>query len=222
MNKNKSIAIKLRRRGKSYNQIVKILGTPKSTLALWLRGVEMSPDIRKKFWDSVKERQSKSITEFNKKQSEKAKKRAEEIQEDASKDIGKLSKRDLFLIGVALYWGEGYKKTRWVLSFSNSDPLMIKIIMRFFREICDIPKDKMKGAVQTHPNITPFKAVSYWSKISGIPKQQFQKTYTRLSPSSKQKRAQNTLPYGTFKISVCDYKIINKVKGWIKGISEKI
>ncbi|MDP2741458.1 MAG: hypothetical protein Q8O66_02110 [bacterium] len=222
MNKNKNLAIKLRKRGKSYNQIVKILGTPKSTLSLWLRDIKMSPDVRKKFWNDVKERQVKNITEFNKKLAEKARKRAQEIQENAAKTIGFLSKKDLLLIGTALYWGEGFKKTRWVLAFSNSDPLMIKIIMRFFRETCNIPEEKMKATVQTHPNVTPKKAVDYWSKITGIPKNQFQKTYTRLSPSSKQKRPSNTLPFGTLRISVCDYKIINTVKGWIRGVSEKI
>ena len=30
----------------------------------------MSPDVRKKFWNDIKERQSKSITDFNKKQAQ--------------------------------------------------------------------------------------------------------------------------------------------------------
>lgn len=222
MNKNKNIAIRLRKQGKSYNQLVKILGTPKSTLSLWLRNIEMSPTVRKKFWDDVRERQAKNIANFNRKLAEKARKRAQEIQENASKMIGHLSKKDFLLIGTALYWGEGFKKTRWVLAFSNSDPLMIKFMMKFFIDVCDIPKEKIKATVQTHPNITPRNAVNYWSEISGVPKYQFQKTYTRLTPSSKQKRARNTLPYGTLRLSVYDYKITNTVKGWIQGIAEKI
>lgn len=222
MKKDKNFAIKLRKQGKSYNQIVKILGTPKSTLSLWLRNIKMSPDVRKRFWDDVKERQAKNITEFNKRMAEKARKRAQEIQENAVKTIGFLSKKDLLLIGAALYWGEGFKKTRWVLAFSNSDPLMIKIIMRFFREVCNVSEEKLRATVQIHPNVTSEEAVNYWSKISGMPKYQFLKTYTRLSPSSKQKRAPNTLPFGTLRVSICDYKITNKVKGWIQGIAEKI
>ncbi|MEK7541047.1 MAG: hypothetical protein AAB529_02315 [Patescibacteria group bacterium] len=222
MNKNKNLAIKLRKQGKSYNEIVKTLGTPKSTLSLWLRNIEMSSKIRKKFWDDVKERQAKSIADFNRKQAEKARERAKEIQKNAAKNIRNLSKKDLLLVGTALYWGEGSKKTRWVLAFSNSDPLMIKVIMRFFKEVCNIPEEKMRAIVQIHPNVTSEEAVNYWSEVSGIPKLQFQKTYTRLSPSSKQKRPPNALPFGTLRVSVCDYKITNTVKGWIQGISEKI
>ncbi|MEK7562337.1 MAG: helix-turn-helix domain-containing protein [Patescibacteria group bacterium] len=222
MDNSKNLAIKLRRQGKSYNQIVKILGTPKSTLSLWLRDIDMSPKIRKKFWDSVKQRQAESITKFNKKQAEKAREKAQEIQKNAYEMIGAPSKKELLLMGAALYWAEGFKKTRWILAFSNSDPLMIKVIMKFFREICNVPEEKMRGTVQIHPNVTPEQAINYWSKITKIPQCQFSKCYTRLSPSSKQKRPYNTLPYGTLRISVYDSKITNKVKGWIQGISEKI
>ena len=136
--------------------------------------------------------------------------------------INILSKKDILLIGTALYWGEGFKKTRWTVSFSNSDPLMIKFIMKFFIEVCRIPKEKIKATVQTHPNVTDENAINYWSEISKIPLCQFRKCYTRLSPSSKQKRPINTLPFGTLRLSIGDYKTINKIKGWIQGISEKI
>ena len=75
MKSDKGLAINFRQEGKSYNEISKILGTPKSTLSLWLRKIDMPPEIRKKFWNDVKEKQAKSITEFNKKQAEKAKKK---------------------------------------------------------------------------------------------------------------------------------------------------
>jgi len=222
MRNDKHSAISLRKQGKSYNEISKILGTPKSTLSLWLKNVSMSPKVRKKFWDAVKERQSKSITEFNKKQGEYARKKAQKIQQDAAEMVNALSKKDLLLVGSALYWAEGFKKTRWILAFTNSDPLMIKLIMKFFREVCEVTEEKIRGNVQIHPNVTPKQAISYWSKITKIPQCQFLKCYTRLSPSSKQKRPYNTLPYGTLRISIYDSKITNTVKGWIQGISEKI
>jgi len=133
MRTDKNTATNLREQGKSYNEIANILKVPKSTLSVWLRDIKMSPEIRKKFWNDVKQRQAKSITEFNKKQGEKARKNAQEIQESAAKTINALSKKDLLLIGAALYWGEGYKKSRWTLAFTNSDPLMVKIIMKRIR-----------------------------------------------------------------------------------------
>ncbi|MCX6719820.1 MAG: hypothetical protein NTV36_01805 [Candidatus Staskawiczbacteria bacterium] len=222
MKSNKKSATNLRKCGKSYNEISKILGTPKSTLSLWLKNIEMPPEVRKKLWDESKQRQSDNITAFNKKRAETAQKKAQEIQKYSAGMIHDLSKKELMLVGTALYWAEGFKKTRWILAFSNSDPLMVRVIMKFFRETCDVPEEKIRGSVQIHPNVTPEQAVNYWSKITEIPQNQFSKCYTRLTPSSKQKRPYNTLPYGTLRISVYDSKIANKVKGWIQGIAEKI
>ncbi|MBL4644461.1 MAG: hypothetical protein JKX80_01190 [Candidatus Pacebacteria bacterium] len=39
-----------------------------------------------------------------------ARKRARTIRGVAKKNIKKLSNRELLLVGVALYWGEGYKR----------------------------------------------------------------------------------------------------------------
>jgi hypothetical protein len=94
-------------------------------------------------------------------------------------------------------------------------------MMKFFKKICNAPKSKLRAYVQIHPNITSEKAVNYWSKISGIPKTHFSKTYSRLTPSSKQKRPFNTLPYGTLRIEICNVEITNKVKGWIAGLAQQ-
>ena len=222
MRKDKNLAISLRKQGKSYNEIAKILKAPKSTLSFWLRNIKMPIEIERKFWDETRKKWARSITEFNKKQAEAARKRAATLQENAAKDIGALSKRELLLIGTALYWAEGYKKRRSVLQFSNSDPIMIKVIMKFFKRVCKVPKEKIKASVQIHPNVTSKKAVNYWSKVTGIPKTQFSKSYSRLTPSSKQKRLPNILPYGTLRVSIYDAQMANRVKGWIRGISEKI
>ncbi|MFH1966481.1 MAG: hypothetical protein ABII95_01265 [Patescibacteria group bacterium] len=219
MRQDKNKAISLRKGGKSYNEISKILGAPKSTLSLWLRNIKMSPEIEKKFLDRTKKKWSKSITEFNKKQGKIAKEKAEKRQQVAVKDIKRLSKRELLLVGVALYWAEG-SKGRWALQFTNSDPDMIMLMMKFFRNICEVPESKIKASAQIHPNVTPQKVVNYWSKISGISKKNFHKTYCRVSPSSKFKRPSNKLPYGTLRIEICNIEMVDKVKGWIRGIAK--
>lgn len=207
MRKDKNLAISLRKQGKSYNEIAKILKAPKSTFSLWLRNIKMPVEIERKFWNETRKKWARSITEFNKKQAEAARQKAEKLQENTAKDIGALSKKELLLVGTALYWAEGYKKSRWTLQFSNSDPIMIKLIMKFFKKVCNVPKEKIRATAQIHPNVTSEKAINYWSKISGIPKTHFSKFYSRLTPSSKQKRPPNTLLYGTLRILVYDSQI---------------
>jgi len=219
--KNKEKAILLRQQGKSYNEIARFLCVSKSTLSLWLRNIQMPAEVKKKLWDKTRKKWASNITKFNKQRAKIAKEKAGTIQKSTSKDIKKISKRELLLIGAALYWAEGYKKSRWSVVFSNSDSLMIRLIMRFFREICKIEENKFFATVQIHPNTTSQKSINYWSKITKLPKKQFRKTYSRLTPSSKRKRAINILPYGTLRISISDVKTINKIKGWIMGL-EKI
>lgn len=222
MRKDKQKAILLRRKGKSYNDIVEILGISKSTLSLWLRNIKMPMTIKKKFWNKTRNTWARNITKFNKERSKIAIQKAEQIQNLAIKNIKRVSKKELLLIGSALYWAEGFKKSRWEVVFSNSDPLMIKLIMRFFREICKIKEIKFHATVQIHPNTTSQKSINYWSKIVKIPKKQFRKTYFKLTPSSKRKRSINILPYGTLRISISNVEIINKIKGWIKGLEKSI
>lgn len=222
MRKDKNKAILLRKQGKSYNEIAKILDISKSTLSLWLRNIKMPDGIKKRLWDKTRKKWAKNITKFNEERAIMARERARKIQIAASKQIGSISKKELFLIGIALYWAEGYKKSRWAVVFSNSDPVMIKLIMKFFRKSLKIKEDKFSATVQTHPNILPAKAVNYWSKITKIPKRQFLKTYTRLTPSSKRKRPFNVLPYGTLRISIRNAEMTNKMKGWISGLEKLV
>jgi transcriptional regulator with XRE-family HTH domain len=222
MRNDKNKAILLRKQGKSYNEIAKILDTSKSTLSLWLRNIKMPYSIKKRLWDETRIKWAQNITRFNKKRGKIAKQKAQQIQDLTSRDVKRISKRELLLIGSALYWAEGYKKSRWAVVFSNSDQLMIKLMMKFFREICRIKEDRFRAIVQIHPNTTSQKSINHWSKITKIPKKQFQKTYSKLTPSSKRKRAINILPYGTLRISISSMETINKIKGWISGLEKLV
>ena len=220
MRQDKSKAISLRKKGKSYNEIVKILNISKGTLSVWLRDIKMSPEIEKKFWDKTRKGWAESITRFNKQRAVLAKEKAKKAQLFASKDIKRLTKKELHLIGVALYWAEGNKRNRWSARFANSDTEMIRIIMRFFREICLVSEKKFTARVHLHPNIEENKTITHWSKITKIPKKQFSPSQTQISKSSKRKRDPHQLPYGTLHININDVNLVNKIKGWMIGLSK--
>ena len=121
-------------------------------------------------------------------------------------------------MGTALYWGEGGKTNKGMARISNSDPEVIRFMMRFFHEIFDVPSKKFRGHVHTFSHLNAEKAELYWSKVSGIPRGQFYKTYSKPSIASKGKS--DSLPYGTFQIYVCDTTIFLTIKGWIERLSE--
>ncbi len=205
MKRDKARAIQLRRSGKSYNEIKEVLGAPKSTLSGWLNGVVMSPAAKERLWDSSRIKWARNFVAFNKKRSEASLESARLEQVRAAEDVKHLSKRELMLVGSALYWAEGNKKNRWTVRFSNSDPALIALIMKFFRKVCGVKEDKFIAAMQIYPNISEQQAMDFWSGVTGIPERQFRKTLTSVSKSSKFIRPANSLPYGTLQINISDH-----------------
>ncbi len=215
----KDKAIALRKSGRSYNHISQTLRVPKSTLSGWFRNLKISERVRDKNITKARQIWAQNITVYNKRRS--LERRAEwlKTQAIAASEVGRLSKRELLLVGTALYWAEGYKKSNWNLVFCNSDPTMVKIALRFFIEICKVPRRKIKVKVQIHPNISQELAEQYWSKIIRLSKKQFLKPIHQVSKSSKNVR-NNNLPYGTFRIMINDVRIVNRIKGWINGLAK--
>lgn len=214
----KEKAIKLRRQGLSLRSITKKVNASKSSVSIWVRSVELSTVQKERL---RKNKNSQAIVE--KRRATRLlneEKKREKIIKEAEKEIKKISKKELFLIGLSLYWGEGRKKSRNIVSVSNSDPDLIKIMMKFLKDVCKVPEKKFRGHIHLHPHLDNAKAEKYWSGISGIPKNQFFKTSQQHNKSSKNKK--DSLPFGTFDIYVCDTKMFLKIKGWTQGVSKSI
>ncbi|MDP2926633.1 MAG: hypothetical protein Q8N65_00620 [bacterium] len=222
----KDVAISLRRRGKTYGEIIDIIKAPKSTVCSWLKNIEISPSLKEEILERSREKWRKSITAYNEVyagiRSQKATEIREKYAQEASKEIKNLSPKDLKLIGIALYWAEGTKRNRNQLRFANSDPMAIKVIMKFFRNICKIPDEKIKAKIHTYPDMDYQKALDFWSETTNLPKTNFYPPQIQISKASKGKRARNTLPYGTLHITAGNTELASKMKGWIQGIIEKI
>lgn len=220
MKKDRIQAIQLRQEGKSYSEINKILGTPKSTLSIWLQKIAASEKIKQTNILKAKKIWANNIIQYNKKRAAEKNDAAKNLQLISKKEISLLTKLELKLIGIALYWAEGYKRTKWSPMFCNSDPAMVKIMMRFFREICEVPENRFRPQVQTHPHASQEEAEKYWGNVAKLDRKFFVNPLVQLSSSSKQKRPINRLPFGTFRIRIADSRVINKLKGWIEGIGQ--
>jgi len=58
--------------------------------------------------------------------------------EGAGKVFSNISKEQLKLIGIILYWGEGSKAKTGTVSLANSDTAIIKVMMKFLKEVCGV------------------------------------------------------------------------------------
>ncbi len=212
----KKKAIKLRQNGNSIKDIARDLGVAKSSVSVWVRDVVLT----KKQLTSLSSK-GVSIEVIEKRRTKRI--YNEQVKRDnimmlAGRDIIKVSKHELRLIGLCLYWGEGGKTNQGVARISNSDPAVIKVMMRFFKEICLVEQSKFRGHIHTYSHLNAKEAEAYWSDISGIPKEQFYKTYTKRSISSQGKK--DKLPYGTFDIYVCSTKLFLEIIGQIEKLKQ--
>lgn len=212
----KQKAIKLREKGESIKQIARILGVSKSSVSVWVREVPISLRQREKLFlnsqslEVVEKRRNSRI------KNEKAKRQI--IIDKACKDIKAISVSELKIIGIIFYWAEGGKTKRGLVRVANSDPNVIKIMMRFFREVCEVKELKFRGHIHTHSHLNIQNSLNYWSDITSIPISQFHKTYAKPSIASKGKR--DSLPFGTLDVIICDTNLFLRIMGWIEKIKK--
>lgn len=213
----RGLATKLRRKGLSYGEIQLQVPVSKSTLSLWCRNIELTSQQKEKLLKNKQFGQHKgSLIAAENKRKERIT-RTNEIYAEALKEIGHLSKRERFLIGVSLYAGEGDKSEKGS-GFTNSNPLFIKFMMNWFKEFCMIPDAKFRGAIWLHEELDPVAAKRYWSELSGIPQNQFHKTYIAQAKPNSKKIRKNIHKHGIFAIRISDSYKQRKVLGWISAM----
>jgi len=200
--KEKNQALKLRQKGKSIKDIAKRLKIAKSTVSLWCRDIRLTPEQIQKLHEKMVKGGYRGRMKGARIQYERRLKRIKEWKKIGVGRIGKLSNRDLLIAGLALYWGEGSRKTRRV-SLSNSDPKIIQFIIKFLKRVFDIDKSRLTayiGINRIHKNRVQ-EVKNYWSKTTGIPKEQFTKT-TLIKSKNKKKYNNFSVHYGTVTIKV--------------------
>jgi predicted transcriptional regulator len=171
-----SLAKQLRKQGMSIGAISLELGVAKSSVSLWIRDIKITGSQSAHLKGLPFTSEAVEKRRISRLSNEKAKR--SKVIELAQKEIVGINDRELWLMGVMLYWAEGGKTQRMV-RFSNGDPKMIKIMMLFFRKICLVSEDKFRGYIHIHSHLDHRKAGMYWAEIANIPKEKFLKHIVR-------------------------------------------
>lgn len=166
-------ARELRLQGWTYDQIEAELGCSRSSVSLWVRDLP-KPE---------RKRSHKEAAAIARKGWEaKLRVRDEERQrtkETAKQAVGSMSDRELFLIGVGLYWAEGCKDKpydrRESVAFVNSDPGMIKVFLAWL-DLLGVARERLRYIVMIHENADVPAAEQYWANLVGVDRPAFNKT----------------------------------------------
>ncbi|HUC96144.1 MAG TPA: helix-turn-helix domain-containing protein, partial [Candidatus Saccharimonadales bacterium] len=124
----KQRAVGLRSKGMSYSLISEQLGVSKSTLSNWLKDLPYTPN------EQVLSRISRGQGTYGLRRRQMRIDEISELKAQGITEVGKVSKRDLWMIGLGLWIGEG-SKTMEQIRLVNSDPRVVRLFLSWLREI---------------------------------------------------------------------------------------
>ncbi len=220
MNK-KEEARTLRRKGRSLREISGEIKIALSTAHKWTRDIPLS----KKQEEKLKEKSLAALQKGRKKAQVVRKFNYQKIVRknfnDGKKSIGPLTNKELDYICAALYWAEGFKKDSR-LGFANSDPEMIKLVLKWMVGSLGIPKDQIRLRVGINiAFVNKVKEIEkYWSKTTGINIEQFQKPFFQKT-KLKKKYPKNSKYYGVLRIrAIGQNENFRRILGMVSGLRE--
>lgn len=201
--KEKINALALRKQGLSYQEILKHIPVAKSTLSLWLRSVGLSRQQKQR----LTEKKMASIRRGWAAWHQQRLARTENIRKEARRDFSRriLNRDALWLAGVILYWAEGTKEKPYApgsgVAFNNSDARMIRLFLRWIKEIVNVPNEMIKLDLYIHQSGNTNRALCFWSKRAGVPSGKIRVYFKRHNPSPKRKNIGNDYN-GLLRISI--------------------
>jgi hypothetical protein len=132
------------------------------------------------------------------------------------------AKRDEgFRLICALYWGEGQKATRNVFAVCNSDPTLLRVVVRWL--VHEGFDDILRFVVRYHPDngLTEQQIKTWWmTKLPWLKEQHLRKFGQCLIHRASQRKKIGKLPYGTATVYVCRSELYYQVMGGIDYLRE--
>ncbi|MEU9502495.1 hypothetical protein [Streptomyces sp. NPDC048196] len=209
-------ARELRKQGRTYDQIQVELGCSKSSISLWVRDLpkperkrtrEEASAIARRGWEATLRRREEE---------------RRRTKDEARREIGELSDRDLLIAGVALYWAEGSKDKPYARRehalFVNSDPGVIRLYLAWL-QLLGVKPEHIGYRVMIHATADVSAAERYWADLVGVDVATFQKTTIKKhNPKTVRKNTGDDY-HGCLVIRVLQSaELYRRIEGWWYGI----
>lgn len=211
----KQKVLELRKQGKSYSQIKQELKVSKGSLSLWLKDYPLSKERIKQLRDFSEIRIEKySRTMLAKREA----RLAGFYSEEKAKHLP-LSKRELFIAGLFLYWGEGMKNVKYPLALYNTNPQLVKFGLYWYKNSLNIPLEKIKVKLHLYSDMNIAEEIKFWSKALKMPLTRFSKPQIKKSEKSAIKY-KGTFGHGTCGLLVNDVRLKERVLSGLSAIAD--
>ncbi|WP_329386760.1 hypothetical protein [Streptomyces sp. NBC_01716] len=208
-------ARELRLQGLTYDQIQLELGCSKSSISLWVRDLPKPPRRTREEASAIARRGWEATLERREQERRETKRRATE-------SIGTMSERELFLLGVGLYWAEGTKDKpharRERVAFVNSDPGMIRIFLAWL-DLLGIPRQRHTYHVMIHESADVTEAERFWADLTGSGAERFGRTTLKKHNPTTVRKNTGESYHGCLVIHIGrSADLYRRIEGWWYGI----
>ncbi|MGW2418098.1 helix-turn-helix domain-containing protein [Streptomyces sp. NPDC001709] len=209
-------ARKLRLQGWTYDQIEAELGCSRSSVSLWVR------DLPRPEPQYTPEEQRALMQEGLARRRATEREKLEETKVAALREVGELTDRELFMVGIALYWAEGAKSKpydrRERAVFVNSDPGVIKAYLAWL-DLLEVDRERLNFRLLIHESADVDAAHRFWAAAADIDTSVFAKpTLKKHNPKTVRKNTGDDY-HGCLVIGVArSAHLYNRIEGWWAGI----
>lgn len=216
-------AREFRRQGLGIKTIAYKLGVSSSTVSFWCRDILLTSDqieqLSLNSRDPYYGRRREYLFKIKKQHQDKIQK----LFIQGKKRIGEITKKELLIAGVALYWGEGFKKDSLV-GFANSDPTMLKFFINWLNRCFYLKKSDLRVRLGVNEQYRDKveEIESYWIQELDLKKEQFQKPFIQKVKWKKVYENQSDY-HGVLRIRVRkSINLLRKINGMIDGLKKEV
>lgn len=163
--------------GKTYAEIREKFPIPKSTLSVWFKNSGKKPD-RTRQLEHLKRIRPIAMATIHRHKEE----RVALAAEIAGKELGRFPLKNKSVqkaLLAMLYWAEGAKSETTGLRFVNTDPLLAKLYISLLRSAYLLDESRIRIRLHLHYYHQHREAITFWSKLLGVPDSQFGKIYVK-------------------------------------------
>lgn len=217
-------AIGLRATGWAVPEIAQELGVARSTAWLWVRHLPLDVDSPR----SQARRNAARANADSRWRTHRVEREAHRLAvlADSISKVGKLSDRDLIMIGAALYWCEGAKSKPWrewvTVTFVNSDPDLVRLFLAFLRRT-EVDDELIDYRVHIHESADLSAAVRWWAGQIGVPADKFRRTTVKKHRPTTNRRNRGADYHGCLAVSVRRSRPLYwQIEGIMRGLAASV
>ncbi len=210
----RELARRLRHRGHSYGQIMKIIPVGKANLNRWLKDIYLTRLQKDRILARIRDAGRRGSQKGAWQNRQKSLKRIRGIVKEARREFLERIEDPLFLIGIALFWAEGAKKARY-FSFVNSDPNAIRTIIKWLVRCLGVPKRKVVARLYLHRTYAHKGIGGFWLKATGLPAGQFRRPVFKATQHAIRK---NPSYMGCCRVDVFSSEVFWRIRGWQESL----